>query len=168
MGMSWYRKIDRYIQHSYGKLATSYSCSIFRGDSLETGRSSDHNSKLTVPQSQWTTHLNTWLTSNLFTSPRLRLLSTSIHSPAKYKKKTEDDVYLLKHERTRWSALMYLPCGRLFPSYNCPPESGQTSCFVPSIDVKETNDSVGCIRQKVGWTLKHTSLRHHFPDHMNI
>lgn len=60
---------------------TSYSWEILRADWLETGLSSDHNSKLTVPVPQWMKHLKTSPTLNRLTNPRPRRLSMSIHSP---------------------------------------------------------------------------------------
>jgi len=43
-----------------------------------------------------------------------------------------------------------LPLGMRFPSKNCSPLSGKTSCTDPSIEVNETKDSDGCKRMNVG------------------
>ena len=69
------------LDHNFGISITSYSWEILRGDWFETGLSSDHNSKLTVPVPQWMRHLKTSLTLNRLTSPKPRDLSISIHSP---------------------------------------------------------------------------------------
>jgi len=52
-----------------------------------------------------------------------------------------------------------LPLGMRFPSKNCSPLSGKTSCTDPSIEVNETKDSDGCKRMNVGWTRKQTNLQ---------
>lgn len=69
--------------NNYGILTTSYWWEIRRGDCFETGLLSDQSSRLTVPQSQWTTHLNTSVTLNRLTSANPRHLSMSLHSPEK-------------------------------------------------------------------------------------
>lgn len=66
---------------SYGIRITSYSCDTRRGDSLETGLSSERSSKFTFPVPQWIWHMWTWLILNRFTRAKPRHLSTSLHSP---------------------------------------------------------------------------------------